>query len=172
MVIGNWNILNKKFHQISRDYSTQKISVVALAFLSSLRFFSVGDNAKYIQSIATFQINSRPANLFLVIVYFVRLIHEEDGEQLIFRFISGFFCSLKIELKLYTWYPLFSLWFKKSFFHLLSFDVFLTIAICIYLCFAEKVLFQFLTFGFINHTTRIFKKSRFIFKRLVVKKYI
>ena len=143
-----------------------------MAVLSSLRFFSVGDNAEYIQSIATFQINARRANLFRVIVCFVQLIHEEDGERLIFRFISDFFFSLKIELNLYTWYPLFSLWFKKSFVHLLSFDVFLTIAIYVYLCFAEKVLFQFLTFGFINHTTRIFKKSRFIFKRLVVKKYI
>ena len=109
---------------------------------------------------------------FVWLVYFVRLIHEEDGGRLIFRFISGFFRSLKIELKLYTWYPLFSLWFKKSYFHLLSFDVFLTVAVCIYLCFAGNVIFQFLTFGFINHTTRILRKSRFFFKRLVVKKLI
>ena len=119
VIYGNWKLKyfwNKNFHQISRDYSTQKISVVALAVLSSLRFVSVGDNAEYIQSIATFQINARRANLFRVIVYFARLIHEEDGERLIFRLISGFFCSLKIELNLYTWYPLFSLWFKNLFF--------------------------------------------------------
>ena len=36
-----------------------------------------------------------------------------------------------------------------------SFDVFLTIAICIYLCFAGEVVFRFLAFGFISHTTRI-----------------
>ena len=141
-----------------------------MAALNSWRFFRVGDNAEYIHSIASFQINSRRANLFRVISKLCAINSLKDGEQLIFRFISGFFCSLRIELKLYTWYSLFSLWFKKYFFHLLSFDVFLTVAVCIYLCFAENVIFQFLTFGFINHTTRILRKSRFFFKRLVVKK--
>ena len=51
-----------------------------------------------------------------------------------------------------------------------SFDVFLTIAICIYLCFAGEVVFRFLAFGFISHTTRISKKTSFLCKRLVVKK--
>ena len=51
-----------------------------------------------------------------------------------------------------------------------SFHVFLTIAICIYLCFAGEVLFRFLAFGFISHTTRISNKTSFLCKRLVVKK--
>ena len=44
------------------------------------------------------------------------------------------------------------------------------IAICIYLCFAGEVVFRFLAFGFISHTTRISKKTSFLCKRLVVKK--
>ena len=50
-----------------------------------------------------------------------------------------------------------------------SFHVFLTIAICIYLCFAGEVSFRFLAFGFISHTTRISNKTSFLCKRLVVK---
>ena len=50
-----------------------------------------------------------------------------------------------------------------------SFHVFLTIAICIYLCFAGEVVFRFLAFGFISHTTRISNKTSFLCKRLVVK---
>ena len=56
------------------------------------------------------------------------------------------------------------------FFHLLSVYVFLTIGICIYLCFSEKVLFQFLTVGFISHRTGILNKIGFLCKRLVLKK--
>ena len=51
-----------------------------------------------------------------------------------------------------------------------SFDVFLTIAVCIYLCSAGEVVFRFLPFGIINHTTRISNKTSFFFQRLVVKK--
>ena len=50
-----------------------------------------------------------------------------------------------------------------------SFHVFLTIAICIYLCFAGEVVFRFLAFGFISHTTRISNNTSFLCKRLVVK---
>ena len=41
----------------------------------------------------------------------------------------------------------------------------LTLAICIYLCFAGKVLFQFLAFGFISHAFRTLNKARFCFQR-------
>ena len=50
-----------------------------------------------------------------------------------------------------------------------SFHVFLTITICIYLCFAGEVVFRFLAFGFISHTTRISNNTSFLCKRLVVK---
>ena len=46
----------------------------------------------------------------------------------------------------------------------------LTIAICIYLCFVGEVVFRFLAFGFISHTTRISNNTSFLCKRLVVKK--
>ena len=49
------------------------------------------------------------------------------------------------------------------------FHVFLTIAICIYLCFAGEVVFRFLAFGFISHTTRISNNTSFLCKRLVIK---
>ena len=39
-----------------------------------------------------------------------------------------------------------------------------------YLCFAGEVVFRFLAFGFISHTTRISNKTSFLCKRLVVKK--
>ena len=55
------------------------------------------------------------------------------------------FYYLPIELNLFTWYPLFPLCFIiPFFFNLSNFHVFLTITICIYLCFAEKILFHFL----------------------------
>ena len=59
---------------------------------------------------------------------------------------------------------------RKFFFtHLLlfyrSFHVFLTIAICIYLCFSGEVLFWFLAFGFISHMTRISNKTSFLCKK-------
>ena len=41
----------------------------------------------------------------------------------------------------------------------------LTLAICIYVCFVGKVLFQFLGFGFISHTIRTLNKVRFCFQR-------
>ena len=47
-----------------------------------------------------------------------------------------------------------------------SFYFFLTIAICMYFCFTEKVLFQFFTFGFVSHTCRIFNKTIFYNKFL------
>ena len=50
-----------------------------------------------------------------------------------------------------------------------SFHVFLTIAICIYLCFAGEVVFRILVSGFISHTTRISNNTSFLCKRLVVK---
>ena len=50
-----------------------------------------------------------------------------------------------------------------------SFRVFLTIAVCIYLCSPGEVVFRFLPFGFISHTTRISNKTSFLCKRLVVK---
>ena len=88
-----------------------------------------------------------------------------------------FFRYLQIELNLYSWLPFFSLRFINFFSSILllfyrSVYVFLTIAICIYLCFAEKLLFQFLTFGFISHTTRISNKANFLCKSLVVKYYL
>ena len=46
-----------------------------------------------------------------------------------------------------------------------SFHVFLTIAICIYLCFAGEILFWFLAFGFISHMTRISNKTSFLCKK-------
>ena len=51
-----------------------------------------------------------------------------------------------------------------------SFRVFLTIAVCIYLCSPGEVVFRFLPFGFISHTTRISNKTSFLCQRLVVKK--
>ena len=80
--------------------------------------------------------------------------------------IRPFCCSVQIKLNLYTWLPLLPnllLFYRR-------FHVFLTVAICIYICFAEKVVFRFLAFGFISHTTRISNKTSFLCKRLVVKK--
>ena len=77
-----------------------------------------------------------------------------------------FCCSVQIKLNLYTWWPFLPnllLFYRR-------FHVFLTIAICNYLCFAGEVVFRFLAFGFISHTTRISNKTSFLCKRLVVKK--
>ena len=106
----------------------------------------------------------------------VCLIYGEDDERLIFRFLNGlcFFCSVQIEIHLYTWRP-FSFFGSAMFYSPIlllfyrSFHVFLTIAICIYLCFAGEVVFRFLAFGFISHTTRISNKTSFLCKRLVLK---
>ena len=70
---------------------------------------------------------------------------------------------LSLEDKIRKFLPILLLFYR-------SFHVFLTIAICIYLCFAGEVLFWFLAFGFISHTTRISNKTSFLCKRLVVKK--
>ena len=51
-----------------------------------------------------------------------------------------------------------------------SFRVFLTIAVCIYLCSAGEVVFRFLPLGIISHTTTISNKTSFLCQRLVVKK--
>ena len=105
----------------------------------------------------------------------MRLIYGEDGEKLIFRFLNGLFlCSVQIELsfRLGNRFSLFGSSIFSSPILLLfyrCFHVFLTIAICIYLCFAGEVVFRFLAFGFISHTTRISNKTSFLCKRLVVK---
>ena len=69
----------------------------------------------------------------------------------------------QIELNLYSCYPLFPLCFKKIIysFYRSMFHSFLTTAICIYLCSAENVLFQFLIFGFISHAIRILVTTHF-----------
>ena len=96
----------------------------------------------------------------------MRLIYKEDDERLIFRFLN--------RGQSFSLYPFFPLRFNNYFSLILllfyrSFHVFLTIAICIYLCFAGEVLFRFLAFGFISHTTRISNSTSFLCKRLVVK---
>ena len=78
-------------------------------------------------------------------------------------------CSVQIEHSLYTWLPFFPLWFINFFSFILllfykRFYVFLAIAIRIYLCFREKVLFQFRNFGFISHATRISNTTSFLWK--------
>ena len=106
------------------------------------------------------------------------LIYGEDDERLIFKFLNGLFlCYLQIELNLFTWQPFFPT-SVHQFFSPISllfygrFHVFLTIAICIYLCFAREVLFRSLAFSSISHTTRISNITSFLCKRLVVKKII
>ena len=106
------------------------------------------------------------------------LIYGEDDERLIIRFLNGLFfaCSVQIELHLwsYTWWP-FSLFGSSMFYSPIlllfyrSFHIFLTIAIRIYLCFAGEVLFRFLAFDFISHTTWISNNTSFLCKRLVIK---
>ena len=78
----------------------------------------------------------------------MRLIYGKDDERLIFRFRNGFFLgSIQIKLNLYTWLPFFPSSVHRFFFSFIlllfyrSVYVFLTIAICIYLCFAEKLLY-------------------------------
>ena len=95
------------------------------------------------------------------------LIYGEVNKLLIFRFLYGLFVVLYKSSSIFipgnrfsTILPLF---YRR-------FHVFLTIAICIYICFAGEVVFRFLAFGFISHTTRISNKTSFLCKRLVVKK--
>ena len=91
---------------------------------------------------------------------------------------TGFFCVLYKLISIFILGNRFSLFVSSIFYSPIlllfyrSFHVFLTIAICIYLCFAGEVLFRFLAFSFINHTTRISNITSFVCKRLVVKKII
>ena len=86
---------------------------------------------------------------------------------MIFRFLYGLFVVLYKSSSIFIlgnrFSPILLLFYRR-------FHVFLTITICIYLCFAEKVVFRFLAFRFISHTTRISNKTSFLCKRLVVKK--
>ena len=102
------------------------------------------------------------------------LIYAEDDERLIFRFLKApFFVHYKSSsaLDLVTVFPSSVHQFSSPILLLFyrCFHVFLTIAICIYLCFAGEVVFQFFAFGFISHTTRISNNTSFLCKRLVVK---
>ena len=103
------------------------------------------------------------------------LIYKEDDERLIFSFLNGFFCVLfksrSIFLLNNRFSPFGSTIILHSFYFYFyrSFHVFLTIAICIYLCFAGEVVFRFLAFGFISHTTRISNKTSFLCKRFAIK---
>ena len=103
----------------------------------------------------------------------MRLIYKEYDERLIFRFLNGSFCVLFKSRSIFFLISVFPSSVQQLFFtHFLfyrSFHVFLTKAICIYLCFAGEVLFRFLAFGFISHTTRISNNTSFLCKRLVVK---
>ena len=95
------------------------------------------------------------------------LIYWEVDKPLIFRILYGLFIvtykSSSIFILGNRFSPSLLLFYR-------SFQVFLTIAICIYLCFAGEVVFRFLAFGFISHTTRISNKTSFLCKRLIVKK--
>ena len=72
----------------------------------------------------------------------MRFIYGDDA-RFIFRFLNGFFFvfvlykSSSIFILGNSLLPILSLFYRR-------FHVFFTIAICIYLCFAEKVLFRFL----------------------------
>ena len=91
---------------------------------------------------------------------------------------TAFFCVLYKSISIFILGNRFSLFDSSIFYSPIlllfyrSFHVFLTIAIYIYLCFAGEVLFRFLAFFFINHTTRISNITSFLCKRLVVKKII
>ena len=69
------------------------------------------------------------------------LIYGEVNKLLIFRFLYGLFVVLYKSSSIFIignrFSPILLLFYRR-------FHVFLTIAICIYLCFAEKVLFRFL----------------------------
>ena len=97
------------------------------------------------------------------------LIYGEVDKLLIFGFLYGLFVVLYKSSSIFIFgnrfSPILLLFYRR-------FHVFLTIAICVYLCFAEKVVFRFLAFGFISHTTRISNITSFLCKRLVVKKLI
>ena len=103
---------------------------------------------------------------------FARLIQREDGKRWMLGFFNGHSFFYQIELNLYSCYPLFPLCFKILFILFIyqcNVHSFLKIAICIYLCFAENVLFQFLVVGFISHAIRILVTTPFFFRRWAVK---
>ena len=89
------------------------------------------------------------------------LIYREVDKPLIFRFLYGLLVVLYKSSSIFIpgnrFSPILPLFYRR-------FHVFLTIAICIYLCFAEKVVFRFLAFGFISHTTRISNKTLLVQK--------
>ena len=104
----------------------------------------------------------------------MHLSYGEDDERLIFRFLKApFFVQYKSSsaLDLVTVFPSSVHQFSSPILLLFyrCFHVFLTIANCIYLCFAGEIVFRFLAFGFISHTTRISNNTNFLCKRLVVK---
>ena len=145
-------------------------AVASLAVLSSFTF-SVSVITQIIyksHSIAKFQMNSRRGdnsslfdNLTLCASFMEMIaIHFQVPKRLFFFFVL--YKSSSIFILGNRLSPILSLFYRR-------FHVFLTIAICIYLCFAEKVVFRFLAFGFISHTTRISNKTSFLCKRLVVK---
>ena len=95
------------------------------------------------------------------------LIYGEVDKPLISKFLYGLFVVLYKSSSIFIlgnrFSPILLLFYR-------SFQVLLTIAICIYLCFAGEVVFRFLAFGLISHTTRISNKTSFLCKRLVIKK--
>ena len=104
------------------------------------------------------------------------LIYGEGDERLIFRFLNGLFflfCRNRAQsLYLVTVCPSSVHPFLFSHFNCILqklSHVFLRIAFRIYLCFAGEVVFRFLAFGFISHTTRISNKTSFLCKRFAIK---
>ena len=107
----------------------------------------------------------------------MHLIYGEDDERLIFRFPPPFFLFFTSRVQFLQLVTVFPSSVHQYFVPILllfyrSVFVSLIITICIHLCFADKLLFQFLTFGFISHTTRISNKTSFLCKSLVVKYYL
>ena len=102
----------------------------------------------------------------------MRLIYGQDDERSGYWTAFFVFCTNRTQsLYLVTVFPssvhqFFSTHFTSI---LQMFHVFLTIALYIYLCFEEKVVFRFLAFGFISRTIRISNKTSFLCKRLVLK---
>ena len=158
---------------MSRNSSSHKIFFwprlvycCSLAVLSSLTF-SVSVVTQIIyksHSIAKFQMNSRRGdnsslfdNLTLCASFMEMIaIHFQVPKRLFFFFVL--YKSSSIFILGNRLSPILSLFYRR-------FHVFLTIAICIYLCFAEKVVFRFLAFGFISHSTRISNKTSFLRKK-------
>ena len=168
---------NSSSHEISVGSGSS--NVVSLAVLSSSTFFSVSSNVEY-DTNHTVLLNFKwflGGEIESVWWFNLVCLICGDEERLIFKFLNGFFFLIWTNraqsLYLVTVFPssvhrFFFLPILLLFYR--SFDVFLTIAICIYLCFAGEVVFRFLAFGFISHTTRISNNTSFLCKRLVVKK--